>query len=105
MEEAVRAQLAFYGSTRTYRAPLDLAGYGDLNAELHKLMAAGDTKALLAAVPDELIDEFAVRGDTWEDVAAAARSRYDGVLDRISLYTLPPLDGPEASRIPAGFHG
>jgi probable F420-dependent oxidoreductase len=105
MEEAVRAQLAFYGSTRTYRAPLDLAGYGDLNAELHRLMATGDTAKLLAAVPDELIDEFAVRGDTWEDVAAAARRRYEGILDRISLYSLPPLDGPEASRIPAAFRG
>src|SRR5581483_8408533 len=28
MEQAVREQLAFYGSTRTYRAPLELAGYG-----------------------------------------------------------------------------
>ena len=105
MEEAVRAQIAFYGSTRTYRAPLDLAGYGDLNSELHSLMAAGDTKALVAAVPDELVDEFAVRGDTWEDVDANARKRYEGVVDRVSLYFLPPLDGPEASHVPAAFHG
>jgi len=105
MEEAVRAQLAFYGSTRTYRAPLELAGHGDLNARLHELMAAGDRAGLLAAVPDELVDEFAVRGDTWEDVAALARKRYDGLVDRISLYFLPPLDGPGAPSIPAAFHG
>jgi probable F420-dependent oxidoreductase len=91
MEDYVRTQISFYGSTRTYRAPLEL-------------MAAGDRDALVAAVPDELLDEFAVRGDTWEDVAAIARKRYDGVVDRISLYSLPPLDGPEASRIPAAFH-
>lgn len=105
MEEFVRGQIAFYGSTRTYKGPLELSGYGDLNAELHRLMAAGDRGALLAAVPDELLDEFAVRGDTWEDVAATARKRYEGVVDRISLYSLPPLDGPEASRIPTVFHG
>jgi probable F420-dependent oxidoreductase len=105
MEEAVRAQLAFYGSTRTYKAPLELAGYGDLNARLHGLMAAGDRAGLLAAVPDELVDEFAVRGDTWEDVAALARKRYEGLVDRIGLYFLPPLDGPEAASIPAAFHG
>ena len=105
MEQAVREQLAFYGSTRTYRAPLELAGYGDLNARLHELMAAGDREALLAAVPDELVELFAVRGDTWEDVAAAVRRRYDGLLDRVSLYFLPPLDGPEAARVPAAFHG
>jgi probable F420-dependent oxidoreductase len=103
MEEAVRAQISFYGSTRTYRAPLELSGYGDLNARLHQLMAAGDREGLVAAVPDEVVDEFAVRGDTWEDVAAIARKRYDGLADRISLYSLPPLDGPEAARIPAAF--
>ncbi|MDQ1566632.1 MAG: hypothetical protein QOF96_1512 [Actinomycetota bacterium] len=103
MEEAVRAQISFYGSTRTYRAPLELSGYGDLNTRLHQLMAAGDREGLVAAVPDELVDEFAVRGDTWEDVAAIARKRYDGIADRISLYSLPPLDGPEAARIPAAF--
>lgn len=104
MEEQVRNQIAFYGSTRTYKAPLELSGYGDLNAELHRLMAAGDLAGLTAAVPDELLDDFAVRGDTWEDVAAIARKRYEGVVDRISLYYLPPLDGPAASRIPTAFH-
>ena len=103
MEEAVRAQISFYGSTRTYKAPLELSGYGDLNARLHQLMAASDREGLLAAVPDELLDEFAVRGDSWEDVAAIAAKRYDGLVDRISLYYLPPLDGPEAARIPAAF--
>jgi len=105
MEQAVREQLAFYGSTRTYRAPLELAGYGDLNARLHELMAAGDRDKLLAAVPEELVDLFAVRGDSWDGVAAAVRRRYDGLADRVSLYFLPPLDGPGAARIPAAFHG
>jgi hypothetical protein len=105
MEEYVRGQISFYGSTRNYRAPLELSGYGDLNTRLHQLMAAGDREGLLSAVPDELLDEFAVRGETWEDVAAIARKRYEGVADRISLYSLPPLDGPEAARIPAAFHG
>lgn len=105
MNEAVRTQLAFYGSTRTYKAPLELSGYGDLNAELHRLMAAGHREALLAAIPDELVDEFAVRGDTWEEAAANARKRYEGVVDRVTLYFLPPLDGPEASRVPTAFLG
>jgi alkanesulfonate monooxygenase SsuD/methylene tetrahydromethanopterin reductase-like flavin-dependent oxidoreductase (luciferase family) len=105
MEESVRERISFYGSTRTYKAPLELSGYGDLSARLHQLMADGDREGLLSAVPDELLDEFAVRGDTWEDVAAIARKRYDGIADRIILYSLPPLDGPGAARIPAAFHG
>ena len=103
LEAEARAQIAFYGSTRTYRAPLELSGYGEIVPKLHELMAKGDRDGLLAAVPDELLDEFVVQGDTWEDVAATARKRYEGVVDRISLYYLPPLEGPEAAGIPAAF--
>ncbi len=103
MEEYVRTQISFYGSTRTYRRPLELSGYGDLNTRLHELMAAGDREGLIKAVPDELLDEFAVVGDTWEEAVANARRRYEGVVDRISLYCPPPLTGPEAARIPAAF--
>lgn len=99
----MRTQISFYGSTRTYRGPLELSGHGDLNTRLHQLMAAGDRDGLAAAVPDELLDEFAVVGDTWEEVAVAARRRYEGVVDRISLYSPPPLTGPEAALVPAAF--
>jgi probable F420-dependent oxidoreductase len=104
MEEYVRTQVAFYGSTRTYKASLDHAGFGDLNARLHQLMAEGDLEGLLRAVPDELVGEVAVVADTWEEAAAAARTRYEGVVDRISLYSLPPLDDPAvAAKITAAF--
>jgi probable F420-dependent oxidoreductase len=103
MENYVRGQISFYGSTRTYRAPLELHGHGELNTRLHELMAAGDRKALMAAVPDELIGVFAVVGDTWEEVAAKARERYSGVADRISFYTTPPLDDPSIGKIVAAF--
>lgn len=104
MEHYVRTQIAFYGSTRTYRAPLEQAGFGDLNPRLHALMAEGDHEGLLRAVPDELIGEVAVVAGTWEEAAAAARARYDGLLDRVSLYSLPPFDDPAAAaRIPAAF--
>jgi alkanesulfonate monooxygenase SsuD/methylene tetrahydromethanopterin reductase-like flavin-dependent oxidoreductase (luciferase family) len=39
--EAVREQLAFYGTTPAYRPVLDLHGYGDLHPELRQL-ALGD---------------------------------------------------------------
>lgn len=104
MEEFVRTQVAFYGSTRTYKAPLDHAGFGDLNARLHQLMAEGDREGLLRAVPDDLLGGVAVVADTWEEAAVAARARYEGVVDRISLYSLPPLDDPTAAaRIPTAF--
>jgi hypothetical protein len=103
MENYVRGQIAFYGSTRTYRAPLELHGYGELNTQLHELQAAGNRRGMMAAVPDELIGVFAVVGDTWEEVAAKARERYQGVCDRISFYTTPPLDDPGIGKIVSAF--
>jgi hypothetical protein len=76
-------------------------GYGAVNARLHELMAAGDIAGMTAAVPDELLDDFAVVGDTWEDVAASVRKRYEGVLDRASLYVLPPWE--QAPAVTAAF--
>jgi probable F420-dependent oxidoreductase len=103
MENYVRGQIAFYGSTRTYRAPLELHGFGELNTRLHELQAAGDRRGMMAAIPDELIGVFAVVGDTWEEVAAKARERYQGVCDRISFYTTPPLDDPGIGKVVASF--
>ena len=103
MENYVRGQISFYGSTRTYRAPLELHGYGDLNTRLHELQAAGDQRGMFKAVPDELLPVFAVVGDTWEEVAAKARERYQGVCDRIGFYTTPPLTDPSIRKITAAF--
>jgi probable F420-dependent oxidoreductase len=87
---AARQRLAFYGSTRTYRAPLELHGLGDVTDRLHELMAQGDSPGMLAALPDEVIREFSVTGETWADVAVAVRRRYEGLLDRVSFYAPPP---------------
>lgn len=103
MEEYIRGQMAFYGSTRTYRPVLEMAGYGDLSDRLHELMAQGDQAGLLRAIPDEMVPEFAVVGETWDEVASKARERYDGLFDRISLYTMPDLTDPATRKITAAF--
>ncbi len=61
-DEDVRTQIAFYGSTPTYRPVLEAHGRGELGEELHRLMARGDIAAMTAAIDDELLGEFAVRG-------------------------------------------
>jgi probable F420-dependent oxidoreductase len=87
---AARQRLAFYGSTRTYRAPLELHGLADVTPRLHDLMAQRDMAGMVAALPEEVIQEFSVTGDTWADVAVAVRQRYEGLLDRVSFYAPPP---------------
>jgi hypothetical protein len=94
----VRRQLSFYGSTRTYRPVFDLHGWGDTSERLHRLMAAGDTDAMAAAITDEMLDEYAVTA-TWDGLAAALNDRYRGRADRIFGYgpVRDWIDSPEIS--------
>jgi probable F420-dependent oxidoreductase len=82
----VRQQIAFYGSTRTYRPVFEAHGWGELTDSLRRLMARGDMDGMAAAITDEVLAEFAVYGSTWAEAVAALRARYDGVLDRIAVY-------------------
>jgi probable F420-dependent oxidoreductase len=92
-EEAVRAQIAFYGSTRTYRPVFDAHGWGDLTDRLRAAVGRGEWDEAAALVGDEVLEAFAVSAPSWEDAARALRERYDGVFDRLSIYGLDPADG------------
>jgi probable F420-dependent oxidoreductase len=85
-EEEVRRQIAFYGSTRTYAPVFAVHGHEELTVRLHRLMARGDIERMAAAIPDDLLGEIAVYGATWEEAAARLLDRYDGLLDRVSVY-------------------
>jgi probable F420-dependent oxidoreductase len=82
-----RAQIAFYGSTPAYRKVLELHGWGDLHTELHELSLQGEWDAMGELIDDEILDAFAVVAPV-DKLAAALRSRCDGVVDRV-MPTLP----------------
>jgi probable F420-dependent oxidoreductase len=84
--DSVRRQISFYGSTRTYRPVFELHGWGETSEQLHRLMAAGDTDAMAAAITDEMLDEYTVTA-TWDGLAPALIERYQGLADRIFSYT------------------
>jgi probable F420-dependent oxidoreductase len=84
--ETVRSQIAFYGSTPNYRALLEFHGYGDLGKQLNTLMREGKMDEMGALIPDALLEEIAVVAPANE-LGAALRARYDGVLDRVALYS------------------
>jgi probable F420-dependent oxidoreductase len=95
--EAVRQQIAFYASTRTYEPVLASCGWEAVVPELHDRSLRGDWKAMSALITDEMLDSFAICG-TWETIGAKLRQRYAGLLDRVALYT--PYDLPfDASRL------
>ena len=83
--EAVRQQIAFYASTRTYEPVLAAHGWEGIVPELHQKSLAGDWKGMARLITDEMLDSVAVTG-TYENIGAKLREHYAGLLDRISLY-------------------
>lgn len=84
MEDAIRSQVAFYGSTPQYRRVLDTHGWGDLQEDLNRLTREGRWGDLGSLVDEEVLDAFAVRAAP-DELARGILERYEGIADRISL--------------------
>lgn len=83
--EAVRQQIAFYASTRTYEPILATHGWEAIVPELHQRSLDGDWTGMAKLITDEMIDVVAVSG-TYETIGKKLRERYNGLIDRIALY-------------------
>jgi probable F420-dependent oxidoreductase len=81
----IARQIAFYGSTRTYRPVFEAHGWGDVCDRLHKLLARGDTAAMAAQITGEMLDAYSVAA-TWEELPGVLARRYGGLVDRIAPY-------------------
>lgn len=89
---AVKATIAFYGSTPAYRPVLELHGWESLADELHALSVGrreDKWTAMRDLVDDEVLGTFAVVAEP-DAVAAAVHRRYDGMVDRFSVYASYP---------------
>ncbi len=89
---AVKATIAFYGSTPAYRPVLELHGWDSLADELHALSVGrreDKWSAMRDLVDDEVLGTFAVVGEP-DDVGPAVRARFDGLVDRFSVYASYP---------------
>ena len=98
--EAVRQQIAFYASTRTYEPVLATHGWEGVVPELHQRSLAGDWKGMASLITDEMLDTFAV-SETYDNIGTVLRERYTGLVDRVALYQPYEcqLDGPQAARL------
>lgn len=105
-EQKVRTQIAFYGSTPSYRALLAHHGHEALGRELSARARRGEWEAMPALIPDALLDEIAVAAAPAE-LGRVLRERYEGLLQSVSLYF--PLragaDEDAARALVAGVHG
>lgn len=96
---AVKAQIAFYGTTRTYAPVFEVHGWRDTTAQLREAHARGDLGAMIACISDEMAETYAVFGTPAE--ARERVSRWEGVVDEISLNA--PWSSPDHGRTLEAF--
>ncbi|MFQ5352693.1 MAG: TIGR03617 family F420-dependent LLM class oxidoreductase, partial [Candidatus Binatia bacterium] len=69
IENAIRAikqQISFYASTRTYKVILDVHGWGGLSDRLNGLSRQGRWNDMVDLIPDDMVAEMAVIGKRHE---------------------------------------
>ncbi len=89
--EKLRAQLAFYASTPTYRTVLETHGWEEVGEKLGKLARDKKWSEIPELVTDEMLRTFAVEAAP-DEIGPALRDRYEGLIDRVALY-LPLIPG------------
>jgi probable F420-dependent oxidoreductase len=103
--QAVKQQIAFYASTRTYEPVLAAHGWQDLAPQLHRKSVEGDWKGMADLISDEMLETYAVTG-AYDTIGAKLRDRYAGLLDRTAFYQpyQPGLDDPRLPRTVKEFN-
>ncbi len=81
-----RAQIAFYASTPSYRAVMDLHGWGSIAETLSAHAAKGEWVEMPMLITDEMLGEFCLVTDETR-LADDLKKRYEGLADRLTLYT------------------
>ena len=97
-KEAVRGQLAFYGSTPAYRGVLELHGWGELRNQLNSLSRAGRWTDMGALIDEEMLGTLAVVAPC-DEVALKVQRRFGDVVDRFSIYAPYVLGAEQRLRI------
>jgi probable F420-dependent oxidoreductase len=83
--DGVRRQIAFYGSTPSYRSVFEHQGWHGVGEELGALLRSGAVDEMAARITDEMLDLVAVTAG-WDGLAGALLERYRGVADRLMPY-------------------
>ena len=81
-----RAQISFYASTPSYRPVMDVHGWVSVAEKLSAHASKGEWMEMPMLITDEMLNEFAIMTDDGE-LADELKKRYDGIADRLTLYT------------------
>lgn len=88
--QSLRQRIAFYASTRTYHAVLELHGWQDVGLKLHEYSIQGRWAEMPGLITDEMLDEWAVSA-TYDRLAAEISRRCRGLFDTVMLDVPPDL--------------
>ena len=83
-KQAVKQQLAFYGSTPSYKGVFECHGWFDLQPELNRLSKEGEWVAMGELISDEVLNAIAVVGEPLE-VAEQIKRRFGDIIDRVTM--------------------
>ncbi len=81
-----RMQIAFYASTPSYKAVMDLHGWGETAEKLSAFAAKGEWAEMPMLITDEMLGEFCLL-TSQENLASDLKKKYNGIADRLTLYT------------------
>lgn len=90
-ETFVRAQIAFYASTPSYRPVMELHGWEDTARQLSALASRGAWTEMPGLISDDILYECAVIASPGE-LPDALLDRYQGLVDHLGLY-IPFMPG------------
>lgn len=82
----VRAQVAFYASTPSYRPVMALHGWEKTAEQLSALASRGKWEEMPGLIDDEMLGTFAVVAGI-NDLGKAINEKYQGLIDRLALYS------------------
>jgi probable F420-dependent oxidoreductase len=107
----VRYRIGFYGSTPSYAGVLQLHGWDDLHAKLHRMSREGKWKEMSGEISDDVVRTFAAVAP-YDGLTRAVEERFGGLSDAIALGfaegTAPGLVKElvsDVKRVPAAFQG
>jgi probable F420-dependent oxidoreductase len=81
-----KQRIAFYGSTPSYRAVLELHGWGELQTALWQLTKDGRWSEMSDLIDDDVLAAFAIVAEP-DQLATAIESRFGDIADRVCLTT------------------
>jgi len=82
-----RMQLSFYASTPSYRRVMSHHGWDEAAEKLTAFAAKGEWAEMPMLITDEMLEQFVTFADSPAELPAALKKRYEGIVDRITVYT------------------